>query len=231
MVDAFDTSILHFLNQFAQRSWVFDKTMVFVSTDPFVTGGVATSFFWWAWFAEGKTRETVREILIGGLAAAFVALFVARGLAALLPFRARPYLNADLHFKPPHGTAEYYYDLIRWSRFPSDHAVLYFALATAIFLVSWKVGVLAYCHALFVVCLPLVYLGEHFPTDVLVGAAIGIGFGGLSKVVKLRQWVSRQPLHFLVMVPFDLHMVGGWQVGCFRLAYSSLLQLSALRRH
>ncbi|SPE19101.1 hypothetical protein SBA5_200013 [Candidatus Sulfotelmatomonas gaucii] len=45
MVDAFDTSILHFLNQFAQRSWVFDKTMVFVSTDPFVTGAnCATAF-------------------------------------------------------------------------------------------------------------------------------------------------------------------------------------------
>jgi len=197
MVDAFDSSILHFLNQFAQRSWVLDKTMVFVSTDPFITGGVATSFFWWAWFAESETKEAVRETLISGLVSAFVALFFTRGLAAVLPFRARPYLNADVHFKPPHGTAEYYYDLIHWSSFPSDHAVLYFALATTIFLVSWKVGLLAYCHALFVVCLPLVYLGEHFPTDVLAGAAIGIGFGVLSKVVKLRQSVSREPLRFL----------------------------------
>ena len=30
MENAFDASILYFLNQFAQRSWLFDKTMVFL---------------------------------------------------------------------------------------------------------------------------------------------------------------------------------------------------------
>lgn len=197
MVNAFDSSILHFLNQFAQRSWLFDKTMVFVSTDPFVSGGVATSFFWWAWFKESKTRDTNREIILSGLAASFLALFATRGLAAMLPFRARPYLNPELHFKPPHGTAQYYFDLIHWSSFPSDHAVLYFALATCIFVVSWRVGILAYCHALVVVCLPLVYLGEHYPTDILAGALIGIGFGSLSKFVRLRDSVARAPLRLL----------------------------------
>ena len=185
------------MNQFARRSWLLDKTMVFVSTDPFVTGGVATSFFWWAWFAEGRTKEKVRETVLCGLAASFAALFAARSLAVSLPFRARPYLNPELHFRPPNGTAEYYFDLIHWSSFPSDHAVLYFSLATCIFLVSWRVGILAYCHALFVVCLPLVYLGEHYPTDILAGAAIGVGFGILSKIARLREVVALAPLRLL----------------------------------
>lgn len=197
MTNAFDSSILHFMNQFAQRYWLLDKTMVFFSTDPFVTGGVATSFFWWAWFAECRTKEKVRETILCGLAASFAALFAARSLAALLPFRARPYLNADLHFRSPHGTAQYYFDLIHWSSFPSDHAVLYFSLATCIFLVSWRIGILAYCHALFVVCLPLVYLGEHYPTDILAGALLGVGFGCFSKIARLRASVARKPLHLL----------------------------------
>jgi len=197
MVDPFDSSILHFINQFAQRSWLFDKTMVFISTDPFVSGGVATSFFWWAWFAESRAKEKVRETILCGLAASFTALFVARSLAALLPFRARPYLNAELHFLPPLGTTQYYCDLIHWSSFPSDHAVLYFSLATCIFLVSWRVGILAFCHALFVVCLPLVYLGEHYPSDILAGALLGIGIGCLSRIEKLRDSLSRAPLQFL----------------------------------
>jgi undecaprenyl-diphosphatase len=197
MANAFDSSILHFINQFAQRSWLFDKTMVFVSTDPFVSGGIATSFFWWAWFAESEAKKRAREIVLCGLAMSFVALFIARALAALLPFRARPYLNPGLYFRPPHGTAQYYFDLIHWSSFPSDHAVLYFSLATCISLISWRVGILAYCHALFVVCLPLVYLGEHYPTDILAGAFIGIAFGSLSRIAGLRDPVARLPLRFL----------------------------------
>lgn len=196
--DAFDFSILHFMNQFAQRSWVFDKTMVFLSTDPFITGGIATSFFWWAWFSGTGTATNTkdREYVLSGLATSLAALFAARCLATFLPFRARPYLNPELHFRAPHGTAEYYFDLIHWSSFPSDHAVLYFALATCIFLISWKVGILAYCHAFFIVCLPLVYLGEHYPTDVLAGALIGIGFSALTRIVALRQFLSREPLRF-----------------------------------
>ncbi len=80
MSGTFDLNILHFLNQFAQRSWLFDKSMVFLSTDPFVSGGVATSFFWWAWFTESSRKDKIRETILCGMSASFVALFVARAL-------------------------------------------------------------------------------------------------------------------------------------------------------
>jgi len=175
--------------------------MVFASTDPFVSGGVATAFFWWAWFRKSDAKQRQRELVLSGLALSFAALFVARGLAASLPFRARPYLNPTLHFRPPHGTAEYYYDLIHWSSFPSDHAVLYFSLATCIFLISRKAGLLSYCHTFFVICIPLVYLGEHYPTDILAGAILGIGIGSLSRVEKLRRAISHFPLRLLEYSP------------------------------
>lgn len=201
MVNSFDSGILHFLNQFAQRSWTFDKTVVFISTDPFISGGIAMTFFWWAWFRKSTTKTRDRELVLCGLAASFVALFVARSLATALPFRARPYLDSGLHFRAPLGTGQYYFDLLHWSSFPSDHAVLYFSLATCIFLVSRKVGILAYCHALFIVCLPLMYLGEHFPTDILAGALLGIGIGSLSAISTLRVGLSRGPLRLLQTSP------------------------------
>lgn len=197
MVDGLDSQILHFINQFAQRSWLLDKTIAFISKEPFIGGGVATSFFWWAWFCDKGTKEKVRGTILCGLAASLAALFTARTLAVLLPFRARPYLNADLHFRPPYGTAMRYADLIHWSSFPSDHAVLYFSVATCIFLVSRKMGILAFFHTLFVVCFPLVYLGVHYPSDILVGALLGIGFGSLSKIERLRDGLARVPLRFL----------------------------------
>jgi undecaprenyl-diphosphatase len=199
VINPIDTGILHFFNQFAQKSWFFDKTIVFISDDPFVGGGLATTFFWWAWFRKTETRTRDREIVLSGLAVSFVALFVARALALVLPFRIRPYLIPELSFRPIAEAP--YKELIHWSSFPSDHAVLYFSLATCIFLISRKAGVLSFCHAFFVICLPRVYLGEHYPTDILAGAILGIAIASVCLSVSLRTLLARLPLHLLAQSP------------------------------
>ena len=205
MVNPLDSVILHFFNQFAQRSWLLDKTIVFLSVDPLIGGGIPTAFIWWAWFRKSETKILEREVLICGLVVSFLALFVARGLALLLPFRERPYLIPELHFKPPFGTEVYYQDLIHWSSFPSDHAVLYFALATCVFAISWKAGILAYCHAFFLVCLPRVYLGEHFPTDIVAGALIGVGIARLCANGTLNRWFGQPAIRWLANSPASFY--------------------------
>ncbi len=201
MVNPFDAGILHFVNQFAQRSWLLDKSVAFISEDPFTAGGVATTFFWWAWFRESDQKKKEREVILSGLALSFAALFLARGLALLLPFRVRPYLVPELGFRPPFGANEYYEDLIHWSAFPSDHATLYFSLATCIYLVSRKAGILAYSHAFIVVCLPRIYLGEHYPTDILAGAVLGFVISSLCLNKKLQGMIADRPLRLLEASP------------------------------
>jgi undecaprenyl-diphosphatase len=79
----------------------------------------------------------------------------------------------------------------RWdSSFPSGHTSAYFALAMVygtkyprLFIPLAVIGAgVAYSR---------VYLGEHYPTDVLAGAALGIGIGRLT--VKLEPQLRKIP--------------------------------------
>ena len=126
-MSSFDASILHFLNQFAQRSWLIDSLISQLGDNSFLKGGVITAILWWLWFREGQTKSRDREFILGGLLTSLAALFAARTLARVLPFRERPLHIAELHFVLPYGVGKG--TLIGWNSFPSDHAVLYFSLA------------------------------------------------------------------------------------------------------
>jgi undecaprenyl-diphosphatase len=63
--------------------------------------------------------------------------------------------------------------VINWSSFPSDHATLFLCLAVTLWMVSKRIAIIAICHAVLVVSLPRIFAGVHYPTDILVGAALG----------------------------------------------------------
>jgi len=69
-----------------------------------------------------RTREHLSCTLIAGI----LAIVVARTLALLLPFRVRPRFESSLDFATAKNVGAYFVD---WSSFPSDHAVLFAALA------------------------------------------------------------------------------------------------------
>ena len=99
----------------------------------------------------------------------FAALFIARFLAFALPFRDRPLVNPDLHLVIPFESG-----VRTWSSFPSDHAVLAFALATSLSRLSPKIALWAYFHAAIIICVPRVIFGLHYPSDLIGGALLGI---------------------------------------------------------
>jgi undecaprenyl-diphosphatase len=211
-MNAFDLSILSFLNTFAHRSETFDTLVVFLLWNNFVKGGIIMGFFWWAW-AQDDERALKREYLLLGFGLSIASVIAARLLALSLPFRERPLRNPLLDFQLPYTMEGSM--LETWSSFPSDHAVVFFCLAAAIWFASRRLGVVAALYALIVISLPRIYTGVHYPTDVVAGAVLGWCIACFSKVRSLRihlarpvlRWMEKQPGAFyglLFLATFEL---------------------------
>jgi undecaprenyl-diphosphatase len=89
----------------------------------------------------------------------------------LLPGRMRPMQDPALDFLKPFG--DHPAGIVELSSFPSDHAVMFFALSTALFFAVRSLGVAAYIWTIVVICFPRIYLGYHYPSDIIAGALVG----------------------------------------------------------
>src|SRR5450631_1803477 len=173
--------------------------MAFIVDNDFIKGGVIISFFWFFWFHKSNQTIYNRRCIIIGIVSSFAAIIVSRILAVTLPFRRRPVYNNELHFVKPFKWGEY--GLVNWSSFPSDHATMFFALATGIFLISKKAGIFAYLYVLIIICFPRIYLGYHYPTDILVGAVIGIVITYIISINRISNPVIKKVSHFSLIYP------------------------------
>ena len=187
-----DDFILAWLTSLPGHSTTFDGLMTQLPRGEQTNGMLIISIFWWYWFRQSDpaTTQRTREHLLGTMFAAAVGLFAARFLAATLPFRLRPRFEPGLHLVWPATPTSL--SLVDWSAFPSDHAVMFSALAVGLCFVSWRMGLAALAYAIVIVSFPRVYFGIHYPTDIIAGVALGaLTAYGMNAVAARRRLFSR----------------------------------------
>lgn len=189
----FDTSIISFFNQISLQFPQLSPLIAVIGSNNLFKGAVISALIWWLWFKPSKMSQLTQERIISTVITSGISIILARLLAHVLPFRVRPFSNPEigLTFPSSHESLE------KWSSFPSDHAILFFCLATGIYLCSRALGSLAFFHAIVFVCLPRIYLGLHYPTDILAGALIGVGMGFLGNRPAVRHFIVK-PINILM---------------------------------
>ena len=167
-----DDYVLALLSGFSHRSEGADKFVTVFLSLRSVKLLPIVALAWGLWFLQ-KYRHVVRAQIITGLGGLFASFACGRALQDWAAYRPRPIHSGNSLFVAPYGVD--LNSLEKWSSFPSDHAVISFALATIVFRISRPLGLLCYLWSTFVVCLPRVYGGLHYSSDVAAGALLGTG--------------------------------------------------------
>jgi undecaprenyl-diphosphatase len=134
------------------------------------------------WLARRRPAETMAAALLAPLSTV-LAVAVNQPIIRAVG-EARPYVA--------HPDAQVLVAKTGDPSFPSDHAAMAGAVAAGLVLVSWRLGLVAAAFAM-VMAFDRVYVGVHYPQDVVAGLALGAA-------VAILVWVAlRRPVTRLVV--------------------------------
>ncbi|MFF5713331.1 phosphatase PAP2 family protein [Streptomyces sp. 62] len=162
-----DVSLLYDINGLAKAAppW-FDRVMEFVGEYGIVLGMVLVVLWcWWSVRRRGTLTDSVSAV------AGLVWAPLAAGIALLVNIPIRGFVERPRPFKDHQGLEVLVAGKTDFS-FVSDHATLTMALGVGLFVAHRRFGLAAIALALaegFV----RVYMGVHYPTDVIGGFALG----------------------------------------------------------
>ena len=173
-----DIPAVRLLNSYANRSALVDTLLYDFDTYFTFSGIMLITVLWSCWF-KNTDLETRARIGTGTLAS-ILAGGVSRLLQHHLHTHVRPYYDQTIGFHVPSRVDTAYNT---WNCFPSDHAAVFAGLTVTIFLVRPRVSILLTAW-LVIVEAGRAYMGAHYPSDLMGGAALAA----------LAVWASQSPL-------------------------------------
>ncbi|WP_153411065.1 phosphatase PAP2 family protein [Nocardia macrotermitis] len=171
-------------------SWYVDTTRFardtsWLNTPMTVYSGVGVGLFvvfmvigWWL------ARRRDASVMAAALAVPFVAViaYVVNDAIKLIISERRPCYRFPSAFLLEKCPAPDDYS------FPSNHTVVVFAMAVALLVVNRRLGIWAFVAAT-IMGISRVYVGAHYPHDVLAGAIVGVVVGYFTAIL-LRRYVT-----------------------------------------
>jgi undecaprenyl-diphosphatase len=196
----FDEPILHFFNQFIAQSPGLDKWLVYFLESHLAKGVVLVLACWYIWYTyPGPQMEKTRNGICTTITSSLIAVFIARIAVHAFPNRPRPFLNSDLKLNIADSL-----DILAFkdvSSFPSDHATLFIALSYGIWKTNKKIGIACLAYTVFIIIIPRMALGLHYPSDILMGALIGFGTVELGFKFETLKKINKYFLDFTTRKP------------------------------
>jgi undecaprenyl-diphosphatase len=194
ILEYFDMPVMNFLAGFIGKSDLFDRFVFALARYDLFKGVPMVSLFWLVWFLrpQGETsgqQDARQSRLLIVLAGSVAAAILSRILQVALHVHQRP-IHAGLGINYPSFVDPA--TLNAWNAFPSDHSMLFIALATGLWLVNRRIGIFAFLWTIIVIDLPRIYLGIHYPSDVIAGAVFGLLFMlGFERLPPVRKETDR----------------------------------------
>jgi undecaprenyl-diphosphatase len=197
VVFPWDKTLFRELNSFArQTDWLHGLMLAYASYGVVLFAALLLT----GWWVARSSRDVMKVA---------AALWAPLGALAALALN-QPLVNAFREPRPytvlshitvlAHRSTDY--------SFPSDHAVMAGAVTAGLFLINRRLGVVAAAAAL-LMAFARVYIGAHWPGDVLVGLLVGgtVAGGGFAalqrRMVAIVAFLARTPLRPLLVAGGD----------------------------
>ncbi len=158
-----DYRLYHAVNQFVfHHAWI-GQSLSIVENWAVPVVAVATVALWLV-ARPGSSRKW--KLACGSALGSSALALLINQLIAQVWHRARPFAA--------HPSAHVWGSRSRDPSFPSDHASAAFGIAFAVFLYDRLVGSI-FLAAAFLIGVGRVFIGAHYPADVLAGCVVGLG--------------------------------------------------------
>jgi undecaprenyl-diphosphatase len=175
-VTTFDDELFLRINAFARATGLLHPVITGWANYGIVVFAAFLLMGWWR--ARRRGDPAVMAAAIWASLATVLAVAINQPIVAMVA-EQRPYASLPGILVLAHQSND--------PSFPSDHAVMAGAVAAALFTVDWLLGEIAAVAAV-LMAFARIYIGAHYPIDVLVGLGLGMA------VAEIGWLIVRNPL-------------------------------------